>query len=196
MRSNERPSRSASLAAGRRRRALLDCAGSRETVVVGVEHKDVTIRRVGFRSGTDAELRMLHAVEAPVEAERRPDREPQPVESYIAFARKLPSQFDDHTWLAQDADGTPVATAACWPDAVWATHSTSSTGRTPRLCVATERASTTSCRRRRGTTSTSATSPSRNNMSRSWTPRSWRPDGSGGGSSSVTHPEDASAGRR
>ncbi|MEY2458357.1 MAG: hypothetical protein QOG30_187, partial [Acidimicrobiaceae bacterium] len=77
----------------------------------------MTIRRVGFRSGTDAELRMLHAVEAPVEAERRPDREPQPVESYIAFARSLPSTFDDHTWVAQDADGTPVASAACWSTA-------------------------------------------------------------------------------
>ena len=50
----------------------------------------VTIRRVGFRSGTDAELRMLHAVEAPVEAERGSNRMPQPVESYIAFARNLP----------------------------------------------------------------------------------------------------------
>ena len=77
----------------------------------------VTIRRVGFRSGTDAELQLLHAVEAPVEAERRPDVEPQPLESYIAFARKLPSQFDDHTWVAQDADGTPVASAACWSNA-------------------------------------------------------------------------------
>jgi GNAT superfamily N-acetyltransferase len=94
-----------------------ECAGGRETVVVSVEQQGVTIRRVGFRSGTDAELRMLHAVEAPVEAERRPDREPQPVGSYIAFARRLPSQFDDHTWVAQDADGTPVASAACWSNA-------------------------------------------------------------------------------
>ena len=72
------------------------------------------IRRVGFRSGTDDELRMLHEVEAPVEAERRPGRTPQPLESYIAFARKLPSQFHDHTWVAQDVDGTPAASAACW----------------------------------------------------------------------------------
>ncbi len=261
----------------------------RETVVVSVEQEGVTIRRVGFRSGTDAELRMLHAVEAPVEAERRPDREPQPVESYIAFARKLPSTFDDHTWVAQDADGTPVASAACWSSAAgdprimecdvyvrrdrrrerlgsklleqicdttleegrtilvgstfdavpageafarsvgarvarvnrtselrlagvdwamveewikraagtrWATRSISSTGRTPRRGVVTERASTTSCRRRRGTNSTSATSPSPSTTSRSWTPRSWRPDGSGGRSSSVTGTDAASAGRR
>ena len=39
---------------------------------------------------------------------------PQPVESYIAFARKLPSQFDDHAWLAETSDGTPVASGFCW----------------------------------------------------------------------------------
>lgn len=72
------------------------------------------VRRVGFRSGTDAELMAMHAVESPIEAERRPDRVPQPLASYIAFARNLPSQFDDHTWLAEAGDGTPVATGACW----------------------------------------------------------------------------------
>ena len=45
----------------------------------------------------------MHAVESPIEAERRPDRVPQPLASYIAFARSLPSQFDDqcgmfHFW--------------------------------------------------------------------------------------------------
>ena len=75
---------------------------------------DVRVRRVGFRTGTDAELIALHAVEAPIEAERRSDRMPQPVESYIAFARNLPSQFDDHSWLAEAADGTPVAVGYCW----------------------------------------------------------------------------------
>ena len=78
---------------------------------------DIRIRRVGFRDGTDEELRALHAVESEVEAERRPDRVPQPVESYIAFARSLPAMFDDHTWLADSVDGTPVATAACWSNA-------------------------------------------------------------------------------
>ena len=39
---------------------------------------------------------------------------PQPVESYIAFARKLPSQFDDHAWLVEAPDGTPVASGFCW----------------------------------------------------------------------------------
>ena len=71
------------------------------------------MRRVGFRDGTDDELAALHAVEAPIEVERRPDQEVQPLESYVAFARNLASQFDDHTWLAEDGDG-PVATAACW----------------------------------------------------------------------------------
>ncbi len=56
----------------------------------------------------------MHAVEAPIEAERRPDRVPQPLDSYIAFARNLPSQFDDHTWLVEASDGTPIATGACW----------------------------------------------------------------------------------
>jgi GNAT superfamily N-acetyltransferase len=74
----------------------------------------VRIRRVGFRDGTDEELRALHAVESEVEAERRPDLVPQPVESYLAFARSLPSQFDDHTWLVEADDGVPLATAACW----------------------------------------------------------------------------------
>jgi GNAT superfamily N-acetyltransferase len=71
-------------------------------------------RRVGFRSGTDAELTALHTVESEVEAERRPDRVPQPLDSYMAFARSLPAQFHDHTWVVDAADGTPVATAACW----------------------------------------------------------------------------------
>ncbi len=78
---------------------------------------DVDLRRVGFRTGTDAELTALHAVEAPIQAERGSDRMPQPVESYIALARNLPSQFDDHAWLAETADGTPVASGFCWSDA-------------------------------------------------------------------------------
>ena len=72
------------------------------------------VRRVGFRAGTDEELIALHAIEAPIEAERRPDRVPQPVESYIGFARKLPSQFDDHAWLVETSDGRPVASGFCW----------------------------------------------------------------------------------
>ena len=77
----------------------------------------VRIRRVGFRDGTDDELAALHAVESEVDAERRPDRTPQPLASYVAFARSLPAMFEDHTWLAEDADGTPVATGACWSNA-------------------------------------------------------------------------------
>jgi GNAT superfamily N-acetyltransferase len=72
------------------------------------------VRRVGFRAGTDEELMALHAVEAPIEAERRSDRVPQPVESYIAFARNLPSQFHDHAWLVETSDGRPVASGFCW----------------------------------------------------------------------------------
>ncbi|HUS22079.1 MAG TPA: GNAT family N-acetyltransferase [Aeromicrobium sp.] len=73
-----------------------------------------TVRRVGFRTGTDEDLSALWTVEAPIEAERRPDVAPQPLESYIAFARSLPSRFQDHTWLVETAGGEPVATCACW----------------------------------------------------------------------------------
>lgn len=78
---------------------------------------DVRLRRVGFRSGTDAELTALHAVEAPIQAERGSDRMPQPLDSYIALARNLPSQFDDHAWLAETAEGGPVACGFCWSNA-------------------------------------------------------------------------------
>lgn len=78
---------------------------------------DFRVRRVGFRSGTDAELTALHAVEAPVAAERGSNRMPQPLESYIAFARALPSDFDDHAWLVEDADGTSAAAGFCWSHA-------------------------------------------------------------------------------
>jgi hypothetical protein len=81
---------------------------------VHVRPSDVRVRRVGFRDGTDAELAAMHKVESEVEAERRPDRKPQPLDSYVAFARNLPSQFGDHAWLAETVDGRPVATAACW----------------------------------------------------------------------------------
>jgi hypothetical protein len=75
---------------------------------------DVRVRRAGFRTGTDEELTALRAVEAPVAAERGFHRMPQPVEPYMALARKLPSQFDDHAWLVETSDGTPVAAGFCW----------------------------------------------------------------------------------
>jgi len=87
-----------------------------KTAAVG-RMTDLRVRRVGFRSGTDAELTAMHAVESPIEAERRPDRVPQPLESYIAFARNLPSQFEDHTWLVETSDATPIGTGACWSNA-------------------------------------------------------------------------------
>ena len=74
----------------------------------------ISIRRVGFRTGTDDELSALWAVEAPIETERRPDVAPQPLASYIAFARSLPSRFHDHTWVVTTADDEPVASGACW----------------------------------------------------------------------------------
>jgi GNAT superfamily N-acetyltransferase len=73
-----------------------------------------SLRRVGFRSGSDEELAALHEVETPVAAECGSNRMPEPLASYIAFARNLPSQFDDHAWLAETSDGTPVAAGFCW----------------------------------------------------------------------------------
>src|SRR3954452_4722071 len=75
------------------------------------------VRRVGFRYGTDDDLAAMHVVEPETEHERRPDRAAQPLESYIAFARNLPAQFDDHTWLAETGDGTTIASGACWSNA-------------------------------------------------------------------------------
>jgi len=75
---------------------------------------DVHLRRVGFRTGSREELTALHSVEAPVAAERKSHRMPQPVEAYVAFAQNLPSQFDDHAWLADTRDGRPAAAGFCW----------------------------------------------------------------------------------
>ncbi len=76
----------------------------------------VGVRRVGFRHGTDAELAAMHLVEMEIKSEFRPGTAPVPLESYLAFARSLPSLFDDHTWLATSDDGTPIGCSACWSD--------------------------------------------------------------------------------
>jgi len=59
----------------------------------------------------------MHVVESEIESERHPGSVGQPLESYLAFAHSLPSQFDDHTWLAEGRDGTPIGCAACWSNA-------------------------------------------------------------------------------
>ena len=87
--------------------------GSAQTDAVTAP-SDFRVRRVGFRAGTDAQLRALHAVEAPVAAECGSNRMPQSAGAYITFARHLPSQFSDHAWLAGTPDGTPVAAGFCW----------------------------------------------------------------------------------
>jgi mycothiol synthase len=74
----------------------------------------VGIRPTGFRSAADDELAALHLIESEIELERRPHSPPQPLASYIGFARSLPSHYDDHTWLAETADGVPVGCSACW----------------------------------------------------------------------------------
>ena len=75
---------------------------------------DVRIRRVGFRDGSDDELEALHAIEAPIEAERGSNRMPQSLAAYMAFARSLPSQFNDTSWLVETTGGTPIAVGYCW----------------------------------------------------------------------------------
>lgn len=77
----------------------------------------MTVRRVGFRFGTDADLEAMHMVESEIQSERRAGGIPQPLESYMAFARNLPSQFDDHTWLAESSEGVPAGCCACWSNA-------------------------------------------------------------------------------
>src|SRR5580700_7812939 len=86
----------------------------RGKIVPVSELAEFHVRRVRFRAGTDEELMALHTVEAPIAAERGSNRMPQPVESYMAFARMLPSQFDDNAWLVQAHDGIPVAACFCW----------------------------------------------------------------------------------
>ena len=75
------------------------------------------VHRVGFRSGTIDELAAQHLVESEIESERYPGSGRQPLEAYVSFARSLPSQFDDHTWIAEETDGTPSGCAACWSNA-------------------------------------------------------------------------------
>ena len=84
---------------------------------VGLPSPDLDVHAVGFRRGTDRELAAQHLVEAEIESERHPASGHQPLESYVAFARSLPSQFDDHTWIAEEPDGTPAGSAACWSNA-------------------------------------------------------------------------------
>ena len=75
---------------------------------------DVTIRRVGFRAGTDRDLTALHSVEVPIAAERGSHRMPSVLDSYMAFARSLPSTFNDHAWLAEDGYRSAIACGFCW----------------------------------------------------------------------------------
>lgn len=73
-----------------------------------------TVRSTGYRGASDADLAALHTVETEVDLERRPDRAPQPLGSYIGFARSFPAYFTDWTWLVESAEREPAATAACW----------------------------------------------------------------------------------
>ena len=72
------------------------------------------VRRVEFRNGTPGELEALHAVEVPVAAECGSNRMPAPLESYVALARNLPSQFIDHAWLVEHVDGSPIGAGFRW----------------------------------------------------------------------------------
>jgi GNAT superfamily N-acetyltransferase len=76
------------------------------------------IRRVGFRSGCDEELKALHAVEALTETDRGSNRMPQALDDHMTFARTLPSQFSDHSLLVETPDGTPIASGYFWFNSV------------------------------------------------------------------------------
>lgn len=70
---------------------------------------------MSLREGTDDDLVKLHHVEAPIESERGSKRMPGELADYMAFARSLPPQFDDHGWLVEDPEsGDPLASAYCW----------------------------------------------------------------------------------
>ena len=79
-----------------------------------IESAGYRVRRVGFRTGTDEELTALNAIEVPIAAERGSNRMPRPAGAYIAFARSLPSQFNDHAWLVETDDGSRLAAGFCW----------------------------------------------------------------------------------
>lgn len=83
-----------------------------ETALIS-EFAGLPMHRVGFRSGTHAELAALHAVEAPIQAERGSARMQQQLDAYVSFARNLPSQFGDHAWLVE-GDDTPITCGYCW----------------------------------------------------------------------------------
>jgi GNAT superfamily N-acetyltransferase len=101
----------------RRRAPVIRCDRRRVTAMIReieLEAYGAAVRRVGFRLRTDAELSAMHLVESEIEAERRPGASAQPPESYTAFARHLPSQFDDHTWLAETSEGASIGCSARW----------------------------------------------------------------------------------
>ena len=72
------------------------------------------IRRVDYRTASEADLGAMNDVANSVAAEWRPDDGPRPIAHRIAEARQLPSVYVERTWLVEAADGTPVAEAGCW----------------------------------------------------------------------------------
>ena len=83
-----------------------------ETVAVS-KSVEVSIRRVAFRHGTDAELASLHAVEVPIEVERGSNRMPQ-LSSPTSPCGQSANTVHDHAWLVEAVDGTPIAVGYCW----------------------------------------------------------------------------------
>jgi len=72
------------------------------------------MRRVDYRRGSEEDLAKIHLVESEVEAERRPDNTPLPLERYIAEARAFPSYFHEWSLLFETPEGEPAATGAVW----------------------------------------------------------------------------------
>ncbi len=72
------------------------------------------MRRVDYRRGSDEDLAKIHLVESEVEAERRPDNTPLPVDRFITEARAFPVYFHEWSLLFETPDGEPAATGAVW----------------------------------------------------------------------------------
>lgn len=72
------------------------------------------MKRVHYREANEADLAALHLIETELDRERRPDRAPQPLESYLGFARSFPLSVSEWSWLVEAKDAAPVASGACW----------------------------------------------------------------------------------
>jgi GNAT superfamily N-acetyltransferase len=72
------------------------------------------MRRVDYRRGSHDDLAKIHLVESEVEAERRPDNTPLPLDRFITEAHAFPPYFHEWSLLFETLEGEPAATGAAW----------------------------------------------------------------------------------